>query len=179
MQPSNDRHDQDKTVNDRQETVRRVTVPEAAQILQTTPDAVRSRLRRGKLRKDVADDGTVLVVLNAAFVDGHNGQADGQDRQTDSQTTEALVGSLQEQIEFLRQQLQQEREANRENRRLLAAALERIPAAIEAPASDASQSSKPRESAVSDFETEAKGAVPQDAADGEIKPSFWRRLFGG
>ena len=142
MQPSNDRHDRHTKVNDRHETVRRVTVPEAAQILRTTPDAVRSRLRRGKLRKDVADDGTVLVVLDAEIVDGRTDQADGHDGQPDGQTTVALVDSLQEQVEFLRQQLQQEREANRENRRLLAAALERIPA-IEAPPDTSPEPSEP------------------------------------
>jgi len=38
-----------------------------------------------------------------------------------------LVECLRDQVSYLRDQLDQEREANRENRRLLAAALERIP----------------------------------------------------
>ena len=43
-----------------------------------------------------------------------------------------LVESLQDQVKYLREQLDAEREATRENRRLLAAALERIPE-LEAP----------------------------------------------
>src|SRR5215204_6241408 len=47
-----------------QPTDRHVTVVEAATILSITPDAVRSRLRRGTLRKDRGPDGEVLVVLD-------------------------------------------------------------------------------------------------------------------
>ncbi len=61
---------------DRPQTDRRVTVIEAASILGITPDAVRSRLRRGTLRKEAGDDGTVYVRLDG----------DGRDRRTDQPT---------------------------------------------------------------------------------------------
>ena len=47
--------------------------------------------------------------------------------------TGALVESLQDQVSYLREQLAAERRANDENRRLLLAALERIPSQLEAP----------------------------------------------
>ncbi len=48
-----------------QPTNRRVTVPEAVALLGLSEDAVRSRLKRGTLRKEKSPDGTVLVVLGA------------------------------------------------------------------------------------------------------------------
>ncbi len=88
MRPSDDRS-----------TDRRVTVLEAAAILNITPDAVRSRLRRGTLRKDQAPDGTVLVVLDG---DGLSDQS--TDRPTD-QTTVAYINALKSQIETLTSEL--------------------------------------------------------------------------
>jgi hypothetical protein len=78
---------------------RRVTVPEAAAILKITPDAVRSRLRRGTLRKDQAPGGTVLVVLDG---DGLSDQS--TDRPTD-RTTVAYINALKSQIETLTSEL--------------------------------------------------------------------------
>src|SRR5215211_2816936 len=61
-----------------QATDRRVSVVEASTILSITPDTVRSRLRRGTLRKDRGPDGEVLVVLD--------GDASATDRPTDQPT---------------------------------------------------------------------------------------------
>ena len=84
---------------DRQQPVRRVTVPKAASILGTTPDAIRSRLRRGKLLKEVGEDGTVYVRLEGdGHGDGRGGQSDGQ-KTVDS--TVAYISSLKSQIDLL------------------------------------------------------------------------------
>src|SRR5215204_5966279 len=120
-----------------QSTDRRVTVVEAATILSITPDAVRSRLRRGTLRKDRGPDGEVLVVLD--------GDASATDRPTD-QPTVALVEALEEQITYLREQAALWQEEARRKDHLLAAALEaaaleRFPALEESP-------SEPREGRV-------------------------------
>jgi hypothetical protein len=72
-----------------------VTVLEAAAILKITPDAVRSRLRRGTLRKDQAPGGTVLVVLDG----------DGLSDQSTDQTTVAYINALKSQIETLTSEL--------------------------------------------------------------------------
>jgi hypothetical protein len=44
---------------------RRVTVPDAAALLGLSEDAVRSRLKRGTLRTEKGDNGTIFVVLSA------------------------------------------------------------------------------------------------------------------
>jgi hypothetical protein len=78
-------------------------------------------------------------------------------------------------IATLREQLEAERQAHAEARRLLAAALERIPA-IEAP-------SEPQESPVSGEEQQGRGA-PRPASEaggaqeGAQRVSWWRRMFG-
>jgi hypothetical protein len=77
---------------------RNVTVVEAAAILGITPDAVRSRLRRGSLRRDEAPDGTTLVVLEDD--DRDRPDASTSDRET-AQTTAAYIGALKSQIEML------------------------------------------------------------------------------
>jgi hypothetical protein len=51
-----------KPLQDRQTTAIHVTVPGAADILGIPPDAVRTRLRRGKLRREQGEDGAVPVL---------------------------------------------------------------------------------------------------------------------
>ncbi len=60
---------------------------------------------------------------------------EGRDRYAPGRRADAsaLVAAKDETISLLRSQLEAERTANAENRRLLAAALERIPAELEAP----------------------------------------------
>jgi len=141
-------------------------VVEAALILGITPDAVRSRLRRGTLRRDEAADGTVLVVLDG---DGRDGpDASATDRATD-QTTVAYIDGLKSKIELLERELGDWKEEARRKDHLLAAALERIPALEEA-------SPEPRGSDVSASE----GARAGEAAPEPEKPvSWWRKIFSG
>ena len=156
-----------------QSTDRRVTVVEAATILSITPDAVRSRLRRGTLRKDRGPDGEVLVVLE--------GDASATDRPTD-QPTVALVEALEEQITYLREQAALWQEEARRKDHLLAAALEaaaleRIPTLGEP--------SEPREERVMDSEEEPYSThappmpeTPVSEAQRKRKVPWWRAFFG-
>jgi len=69
-------------------------------------------------------------------------------------------------------QLEAEREVDRENRRLLLAALERIPPALEGAPSEPSEGAAPASE-------ESGGGT---ARPGEERPSerpWWRRVFGG
>src|SRR5215208_3925074 len=124
-------------------TDRRVPVVEAATILSITPDAVRSRLRRGTLRKDRGPDGEVLVVLD--------GDASATHRPSD-QPTVALVEALEEQITYLREQAALWQEEARRKDHLLAAALEG--AALERTPALEEEPSEPREERVMDSEEE-------------------------
>src|SRR5215204_54630 len=97
----------------------RVTVREAAQALGISEGAVRMRVKRGTL-PSTREGGRLYVLLNVDPTPEPERPHDG----THDRTSELIA--------TLREQLQAERQAHSEARRLLAAALERIPA-IEAP----------------------------------------------
>jgi len=137
-----------------------MSVSEAAEFLGVTEDAVRKRIHRGKIRYDRDPDGRYLVYPTE---DDIRQIADRNYVQSESS---ALIFELRAQIERLEDQLQKADERDRENRRLLAAALERIPPQLEAP-------SEPRESPETATEEEAEPR-PQS---GE-RVSWWRRMFG-
>jgi hypothetical protein len=107
-------------------------------VLDTSVDAIRQRIKRGKPKKaepDVPTDGRVYVWLDGDYTETrHEAQSE------DSPNLGAPVESLEDQVEYPREQLAAERRAKDENRRLPAAALERIPPQPEAP------SQEPRES---------------------------------
>lgn len=167
---------------------RRVDLREAAGILDTTVDAVRKRVKRGSLEGDKGADGRVYVWLGL-----------DQTVSPEDVSASALVKAKDETIELLRQQLEQEREANRENRRLLAAALERIPELTapeearpetapeatrgpEAASESAGRGNTPPESREwsPGHEGETYGTPPQEAEDSlhPRKRSWWREFFG-
>ena len=102
----------------------RLTVAEAADRLGITKEAVRKRIHRGTLRADKAADGTVLVYTPPSGTVGGTPPGAARDE---------LVDELRDRIAYLERQVAEERRANDENRRLLLAALERIPPQLEAP----------------------------------------------
>jgi excisionase family DNA binding protein len=128
-------------------TSRRLTVQEAAEVLGTSVDAVRMRVRRGSLESEKDPDGRVHVWVNGDSTETKP-RLDGE--------PSALISAKDETISTLREQLQAERQAHAEARRLLAAALERIPA-IEAP-------QEPPEDAET-VEEAPEGAEPHSAAE--------------
>ena len=113
------------------EPVSRYTVAEAADILGITTGAVRNRLSRGTLRS-TKFAGTVYVLLPDDMSSGNNRGTGDISNEMPPFEPDALISSKDETIAVLREQLEVERQAHAEARRLLMAALERIPA-IEAP----------------------------------------------
>lgn len=147
---------------------------DAAEVLGISVDAVRMRARRGSLESE-HENGRLYVWLDT----DETTVRDATERireHVQNATERELIEDLREQVGFLRTQLEQEREANRENRRLLAAALERIPPQLEAPQDVPSDQ---RESTVTASEEQSKGTIPPDQGDAEIRGSWWQRLFGG
>ena len=126
----------------------RLDVNQAAAVLGISTDAVRKRASRGTLDSEKTGDGSLFVWLENG---APNGTPNG------STPTQAHLDSLQEQIEFLRRELERKDH-------LLAAALERIPA-IEAP------------------RAEPEGSEPRPATEGAQEAperrSWWRRLLDG
>ena len=140
-----------------------VDLREAAELLGTSTEAVRKRASRGSLRSE-RHDGRVVV-----WVDGDRTEG-GREAEVDGGP---LVEMLADQVAYLRSQLDQEREANRENRRIIAALTSRIPA-IEAP-EDTSASAPPR----SDSPTPTEQAGEPETPSSEAPRPWWRRLFEG
>src|SRR5215217_4745892 len=96
----------------------RVSVYQAAEVMGVTVDAIRKRVSRGTIPHEKDEDGRVWVLL------------DTDQEQSDKA---ALISEMSDRIASLERQLESERQANSEHRRLLAAALERIPPQLEAP----------------------------------------------
>jgi hypothetical protein len=144
-------HDADKS--------QRVTVGEAAGLLGITPEAVRARLYRGTLEREDGEDGVVYVRLHADQLQPHADQSTEQSE---------LVQSLQDQIGYLRTQLDTRTEELREHRRIIAALTSRIPE-IEAP--------QRADDAPGGEAGPAEEAEPHPDRGG--RPPWWRWLFGG
>ena len=97
----------------------RVTVQEAARLLGISEGAVRARIHRGTLETE-RDSGTVYVRINA-------------DDTTNERTEQSeLAQTLREYNASLERQLNAEREASAEHRRIVAGLVQRIPE-LEAP----------------------------------------------
>jgi hypothetical protein len=155
----------------------RLTVAQAATALGITEGAVRSRIKRGTL-PTVKEGGTVYVVLSGS---SEANQPPHTDEPSDKSK---LVESLQDQVAYLRQQLNAEREAGRRKDHLLAAALDRIPA-VEAPeetpevpesAGETSDTAEPR--STTEEPQEPTSQLQASEAPQEERRSWWRRMFG-
>jgi len=134
-------------------TDQRVTVADAALLLGLSEDAVRSRLRRGTLRRETGRDGTVFVVLGTDRPASYQRPTDNRstnqqnDRQTAGQSIDShvdsrggsetyrdeLVEALRDELAHLRDQLDRERDASAELRRIVAGLVQRVPELEAAP----------------------------------------------
>jgi Helix-turn-helix domain len=144
--------------SDKDSIKQRFTVQEASRLLGISPEAVRTRLSRGKL-KSAKEGRRVYVLLEPHITSSDTGRTDDQTR---------YVRSLEERVEHLRELLDGEREANRENRRIIAALTSRIPELEPGPSPEASES---RETPPAD--------APSTSAPPDAEPRPWyRRIFG-
>jgi chromosome segregation ATPase len=158
---------------DRPQTSRqRVTVAQAAEILGVTVEAVRGRIKRGTLDHERTDKSVFVLLETDQPYDRPRPDIDQTADRLQSDSS-ALISAKDETIATLRDQLEAERQAHAEARRLLMAALERIPA-IEAPSDD-------RESSET-VDDQQGGDQPHSDAPGAqegVQRPWWRRLLGG
>jgi excisionase family DNA binding protein len=146
----------------------RASVREAAELLGTTVDAIRKRVQRGTIPYEKDSDGRVWIVLDAVQDPaGHR-----QDTDQPQSDNSALISAKDETIAALHDQLEAERQAHAEARRIMAGLVERIPA-IEAP-------QEPSEDAET-VDEEPERAEPRSATvgaqEGARRP-WWRRIVG-
>ena len=152
----------------------RLPVPEAAQALGLTEGAIRQRIQRGTLESERDAEGRVYVLVR------HDNGRDNDDKTVSNtrynggfNASLETVEIMKTQNEFLRDQLNREREANRENRRIIAALTQRIPE-LEPPRG-------PRDGRETGSDAEG-GLEPRPgtggAQEGAEPRSWWRRFFG-
>jgi hypothetical protein len=142
----------------------RLTTAKAVQ-LGISAEAVRGRIRRGTLPVE-RESGTVYVLLDHPSEDRTTAD---QPRTTGDQPddrTDLLITELQDRVRSLE-------EANRENRRIIAALTSRIPA-IEAPPDEREAA----ETARDEPERAAPHSDARDRQEGAQRRSWWRRMFG-
>ena len=157
---------------------RRVSVKEAARLLDTTEHAIRQRLYRGSLESEKDDTGSVVVILPERLVGNTaDSQREGESDAQVEDAMSALVETLREQNRILLEQLREANESNRENRRLLAALTQRIPE-IEAPQEATSDERESPERASEEpysIHAPPEGQSPQGPPQ---RRSWWRVFFG-
>lgn len=153
---------------------RRVAVGEAARLLGISKDAVRMRIRRGTLRSEKTDNKVYVWMDDDAYGD-HNAV-----RSQDEVEGSVRAEELREQVRYLREQLDREREARTEERRrhdtLMAQLMQRIPA-LEA-AQEPSEALETVEEGPERAEPRSGTPGPQEATQGPEARPWWRRMFG-
>jgi hypothetical protein len=150
----------------------RYTVSEAADMLGITTGAVRNRHSRGTLRK-VKESGTVYVLLPADMSRDAERDTDDTPSGMPHPESDALTSELRDRLHFVVGQLEAERQAHAEARRIIAGLVERMPPQLEAP-------SEARDEPES-VEEEPEAAQPRSDAPGAqegAKRPWWRRVLG-
>ena len=181
--PANETPNAEGTLDDHRgerRSERRVHLSEAAELLGVSKDAVRMRVKRGTLRSEKAEDGRVYVWVNVNPDDDPNGVH-----------PQGEVDPYRELIDELHDRVRSLEEANRENRRIIAALTSRIPelpppSPQEAPGAPEglvgeSERAEPRSGTGGLQESVER---PPDTAEwpvrgGSLTRPWWRRVFGG
>jgi hypothetical protein len=113
----------------------RLNVAEAAHRLGISEAGVPKRVQRGQIPHERDDAGRLFVWLSP----GETRHTASRDDAEESRDTAPLVEEVRDRLRYVEGQLEAERQAHAETRRLLLSALEKIPPAI-APPSEAQES---------------------------------------
>jgi excisionase family DNA binding protein len=159
-------HDMTQHDTDRSASNKRVTVEDAAQILGVSVDAIRKRIERGTLESKRLGKTRYVLLDDTDMTD-----QDTIRTRHDSDIT-GVVEELRAHNETLRKQLDAERGASSELRRIIAALTQRIPE-LE-PARETTPDE--RESPVTASEDRGNGG--SQGYPEQEKRSWWQRWFG-
>jgi hypothetical protein len=169
--PPNSTPNAEGTVDDHRgerRSERRVHLSEAAALLGVSKDAVRMRVKRGTLRSEKGEDGMVYVWVNV-----------NPDADPDAVHPKGEVEAWRELIDELKDRVRSLEDANRENRRIIAALTQRIPE-LEAPPPEPTSTQRLSDSSESVVEERARSPLShQETSDGRKARPWWRRLFEG
>lgn len=157
----------------------RVNVQEAAERLGTTVDAIRKRVQRGTIAHEKAEDGRVWILLDADRTRQDTDQVAAGHRQ-DTAASRELVEELRDRLRFVERQLEAERQAHAESRRIIGGLVQRIPE-LEAPSPEVPEEAPTAPRGSPTAATEQPGRVePQPQVEGAEprERSWWQRWFG-
>ena len=151
----------------------KMTVAQAAEVLDLSKEAVRKRISRGTLRSEKDADGTVHVYV--PYTSGTPSGTEGTDR-------DLLYQEMRDRISYLERQVEEEREARRRADTLLARLMDRMPE-LEGPETSLGAPVSPTEGGSSTggpgyAERPSTAEETAESRSGEAKP-WWRRMFGG
>ena len=168
---------------DRPRSIDRYTVPEAARALGISPEAVRNRLSRGTL-ESIKENGTVYVLLAPdmvrhtadRFSDRSSDMSGGTSRHISDapEDPSPLISAKEETISVLKAQLEAERAASAELRRIVAGLVQRVPE-LE-PANDSSP--EPPEPPVTSSGETDQGVASPEQQEPTQRRSWLRAFFG-
>ena len=153
----------------------RVSVPQAADHLGTTVDALRKRVQRGTIPHERDRDGRVWILLDT----GRPRQDTGQDTGRSQSEPGALISEMRERLAFLEHELEVRSEEIRRRDTIIMNMTEAMKA-LNPPASEAP--SEARESPET-IEEEPEAAQPRSdapgAQEGAQRRPWWKRVFRG
>ena len=149
---------------------RRVHLSEAAELLDVSKDAIRMRVKRGTLRSEKGEDGRVYVWVNVT-----------PEGDRSILHPELQVEAWRELIDELKDRVRSLEDANRENRRIIAALTQRTPE-LEAPRGQEEKAEG--RTYPSAGGPQNNSGRPRDTAEfpvheGSLIGPLWRRVFGG
>ena len=147
----------------------RLTVTEAAQALGLSVDAIRSKVKRNSI-PHTREGGRVYILLSADQVTTGHGQAADQGAGGSQPESGTLTSELRDRLRYVEQQLEAERQAHAEARRIIAGLVDRIPQ-LEAPP-------PARGSPEPGVQAGDRGSVPTDPQTATSPRPWWRRVFG-
>jgi hypothetical protein len=159
----------------------RLSVAQAAAVLNVTQAAVYKRIQRGTIEHDKDSEGRVFVYLDASDIPSDKSMDEpdpstdmSSDKSMDGSNSAELIAELRTHNEHLRQEVEAWREEARRKDTILMTMAQRIPE-LE-PAKDSS-SEAPESPVMSSGETD-KGKEPSEQQEPSQRRSWWRQFFG-
>ncbi len=160
---------------------RRVTVDQAARVLGLTVDAIRKRVQRGTIPYEKDPAGRVTILLDSPDSDStvqdeaRDSTGRGPDTERLIADRDELVEELQDQVAFLRRELEARTEETRRKDHIIMALTQRVPE-LESPRDEPHA---PETVTDEPGSTSASEAAPEpETPSSRPERSWWRRFFG-
>src|SRR5215212_2413964 len=151
----------------------RLSVAQAAAVLNVTQAAVYKRIQRGTIEHNKDSEGRVFVYLDASDITSDISMEEPEastDVSMDGSNSAELIAELRTHTEHLRQEVEAWREEARRKDAILMTMAQRIP--------ELEASAEPRDAHVTASEEPGKGGASQEQQEPSQSRSWWRAFFG-